>query len=395
MKKLTILLSMSLFLISSCQTNTTPVAYNVSNVFNDDNQPVNPFNTAIALTMFNQRDINRIFPIFEEEIHRLHRIFDSYNYYLIDGKRMNNLKVVNDSYGSGDAITVDQDLIKLIKQSIEMMKLTEGYFNPTLGVLIDLWSPLFVPFQQELGIDPSPIDVNKAIACSANLSNIDKVIEINEIDNSVKFNRIDGCEGNAKLALGAIAKGYAMESAKAIIGDYPYLIDGGRSSLITNGLNPNPDRDNWNVVILTPYLGNNLAIASVSGSNTFTTSGDYENSFIKENQDGSFTIRHHILNPFTGYSENFYRSFTILSDKQAGIMDALGTALFNINDLTQLNRIKENVELNYGVNLSILFQKEIKLENETRLDIYLEQSFYDKFIPSSISDLVNKTTILE
>lgn len=394
MKKITLLMSASLLLLSSCQTNTTPVAYNVSNVFNIDNQPVNPFNTAIALTMFNQNDINKIFPIFEEEIHRLHRIFDSYNYYSIDGKRLNNLKVLNDSYGTNEALVVDADLIDLIKQSIEMMKLTEGYFNPTLGVLIDLWSPLFVPFQQELGIDPDPTNVSNALSCSASLDNIDKIIEINELQNSVKFNKIEGCEGKAKLALGAIAKGYAMESARSIIGNYPFLIDGGRSSLITNGINPNPDRDNWNVVILTPYIGNNLAIASVNGSNTFTTSGDYENSFLKENSDGSFTVRHHILNPFTGYSENFYRSFTILSDKQAGIMDALGTALFNVEDLSQLNRIKKNVEDRFNLKANILFQKEIIVNDQTRLNIYLEQDFFDTFISSSISELVNETNII-
>jgi thiamine biosynthesis lipoprotein ApbE len=395
MKRISIALVTSLFLLSSCQPSSTPVVYNVSNVFNIDNKPVNPFNTAIALTMFNNRDLNLIFPLFEAEIHRLHRLFDSYNYYNIDGRLLNNLSVINDNYGSGQAVTVDKDLIELIKQSVEMMKLTEGYFNPTLGILIDLWSPLFVPFQQELGVDPDPQLVASALECSATLNSIDQVIELNETNSTVRFNRIEGCDGKAKLALGAIAKGYAMERAKEIIGEYSYLIDGGRSSLITNGINPNPDRDSWNVVILTPYLGNNLAIAAVNNSNTFTTSGDYENSFIKDNLDGTFTVRHHILNPFTGYSENIYRSFTILSSQQAGLMDALGTALFNIKDLTVINRIVTNVETRYNLQAHILFQQEVLIDNQTKLNISIDRIFYESFIQTSISSLVNQTTVLD
>jgi thiamine biosynthesis lipoprotein ApbE len=395
MKRISIALVTSLFLLSSCQPSSTPVVYNVSNVFNIDNKPVNPFNTAIALTMFNNRDLNLIFPLFEAEIHRLHRLFDSYNYYNIDGRLLNNLSVINDNYGSGQAVTVDKDLIELINQSVEMMKLTEGYFNPTLGILIDLWSPLFVPFQQELGVDPDPQLVASALKCSATLNSIDQVIELNETNSTVRFNRIEGCDGKAKLALGAIAKGYAMERAKEIIGEYSYLIDGGRSSLITNGINPNPDRDSWNVVILTPYLGNNLAIAAVNNSNTFTTSGDYENSFIKDNMDGTFTVRHHILNPFTGYSENIYRSFTILSSQQAGLMDALGTALFNIKDLTVINRIVTNVETRYNLQAHILFQQEVLIDNQPKLNISIDRIFYESFIQTSISSLVNQTTVLD
>lgn len=395
MKKLSLLLISSLMLITSCQTSVTPITYNVSNVFNDVNQPVNAFNTAIAITMFNQRDLDRTFPKFEKEIHRLHRLFDSYNYYQIDGQRLNNLKVINDSYGSNQAIAVDQELIDLIKQSIDMMELTEGYFNPTLGVLIDVWSPLFVPFMQEIGTDPSISEVANAKACSATLENIKNIVVVDDNKNTILFNAIPGCNGKAKLALGAIAKGYAMEKAKAIIGDYPYLIDGGRSSLITNGKNPNPARDNWNVVILTPYLGTNLGIAAVNGSATFTTSGDYENSFLVANNDGTYTVRHHILNPFTGYSENHYRSFTILSDKQAGLMDALGTALFNVKDYQKIKSIVNRVSEKYDVKIEILFQQEIKIETTYKLEISLTPGFDSSLLNDTISSLVIKRSILD
>jgi thiamine biosynthesis lipoprotein ApbE len=392
-KPILILITFSL-LLTSCQTSTTPINFSVSNVLNEQGLPVNPFNTAIALTMFNQRDIERLFPKFEAEIHRLHRLFDSYNYYQIEGQRLNNLRVINESYGTGQIIKVDQDIITLLTQGIEMMKLTEGYFNPTLGTLIDIWSPLFIPFAQELGSDPDGALISAALKCQANLDNIEQVLKVDAANLTVQFNQVPGCQGSAKLALGAIAKGYAMEKVKPLLGNLPYLIDGGRSSLITNGINPNPSRDNWNVVILTPYLGTTLAIAAVSGSQTITTSGDYENSFLKANQDGSVTVRHHILNPYTGYSENHYRSFTILSDKEAGLMDALGTALFNIKDYQKIQSIITQVSQRYDVKIEILYQQEV-IEAESRsLKISLTSGFNNALINDTISELVKERVVL-
>ncbi len=394
MKKLPLILISSLLLLASCQVNTNPISYNVSNVFNIDNQPVNPFNTAIALTMFNQRQIDNKFPEFENEIHRLHRLFDSYNYYEVNNQKLINLKVINDSYGTGTSLKVEPEILELITQAVQMMKLTEGYFNPTLGTLIDIWSPLFVPFLQELGEDPDSNKIDAALKCSANINNIDEVIVIDNNSSTIQFNKIPGCDGPAKLALGAIAKGFAMEKVKTLLGDQPYLIDGGRSSLITNGINPNPDRDNWNVVVLTPYLGVNLAISSISGSATFTTSGDYENSFLKQNPDGTTIVRHHILNPFSGYSQNYYRSFTILSDSQAGIMDALGTALFNIEDLSLIKKIIQNVESEFNVKIDFMYQQEVKVDSSNKLIVSLTQGFDKTLMQDTVSSLVVEKRII-
>jgi thiamine biosynthesis lipoprotein ApbE len=394
MKKSSLILLTLTLLLTSCQTSTNPINFSVSNVLSEQGLPVNPFNTAIALTMFNQRDIERSFPKFEAEIHRLHRLFDSYNYYQVDGQRLTNLKVINDSYGTGQVLKVDQDIITLLTHATEMMKLTEGYFNPTLGILIDIWSPLFIPFAQELGNDPDPALISAALNCQANLDNIDQILKIDTANLTVQFNQIPQCQGRAKLALGAIAKGYAMERVKPLLGNLPYLIDGGRSSLITNGINPNPSRDNWNVVILTPYLGTTLAIAALNGAQTITTSGDYENSFLKANPDGSITVRHHILNPYTGYSENHYRSFTILSDKEAGLMDALGTALFNIKDYQKIQSIINAVSQRYDVKIEILYQQEVIEAASKSLKISLTPGFNNALINDTISELVKERVVL-
>ena len=128
-----------LFLIG-CTTNPPELSeeYKVvesyaSNVLSAGNVVSSPFGTAIRLITYCEKDNATIFPSFEKEIIRLHKLFDRYNDYLDEnGNKINNLKSINDSYGSGEKIYVDKDMIDLLKLSIEISELTEGYFNPML-----------------------------------------------------------------------------------------------------------------------------------------------------------------------------------------------------------------------------------------------------------------------
>lgn len=113
----------------------------VSNIKAKDGLIVQPFNTMVTLRTFCEKDSVTIFPVIENEIQRLHKLFDRYNEYLDENNQpLVNLKIINDSYGSGTVLNVDQDIIDLLQLSIDLCSLTEGYFNPTLGVLIDSWN---------------------------------------------------------------------------------------------------------------------------------------------------------------------------------------------------------------------------------------------------------------
>ncbi|MCK9198410.1 MAG: FAD:protein FMN transferase [Bacilli bacterium] len=397
-----IILIVMAFIISACNnvssSNSTEyqvIEKYVSNAISEDGVVVTPFNTTISLTMYNSKDTNEYFPLFEEEVLKLHKYFDRYNYYQDNtGKRISNLKVINDSYGTNEEILINDELYDLLNLSLEMTKLTKGYFNPTLGGLIDLWSDKFFLIPLE-NTDPDNDLITEALKCSASKENIDEVIVLNPIKKSVIFNKIDGCNGKVIISLGAIAKGYAMEKAKSLVKDVPSLIDGGRSSLIATGTNPNPNRDTWNLAILTPYTAINLGVLAIKGELTFSTSGDYEKCFYIINDDGSLTIRHHILNPSTGYSENYYRSISLLSDGNAGVIDALSTALFNVNDIDIIDEIVKNVEDYYLLDIEFLFEKEIIIDGKKMIDVIVNENFWNLIVADSISSVVNIVNILE
>ena len=108
---------------------------------------IKPFNTDMTLTSYSENVYNSLSPIYDYHIKRLHILFDRYNmYYDENGKIINNLKVVNDSYAKNKELIIDEDLFNLLELSIELAKLTKGYFNPTMGSLIDGWNSYFSPY---------------------------------------------------------------------------------------------------------------------------------------------------------------------------------------------------------------------------------------------------------
>ena len=160
MKRKNILfLLMSLVLLSSCGSKDYEIIDTTVSNIKVENSVVMPFNTLVTLRNFSEYEYNKTFQVFEDRIHELHKLFDRYNSYKDNkGNTINNLKILNQSYGSGKALVYDKDLVELVSMSIDLAKLTEGYFNPTLGILIDEWSTYevngkeysrFTPYCQE------------------------------------------------------------------------------------------------------------------------------------------------------------------------------------------------------------------------------------------------------
>jgi len=125
-----------------------------------------------------------------------------------------------------------------------------------------------------------------------------------------------------RIHLGGIGKGYAVERAVAILrraGLNDFLLQAG-GDLYAGGLrNGRP----WRLGINDPRGPSGRSFATLDLSDgTFSTSGDYARSFMK---DG---VRyHHILDPATGQPARGCRSVTIVADSPL-VADGLSTGVF-------------------------------------------------------------------
>lgn len=383
-------------------TNYEVISKKVSRVKTKENKSVDPFNTEVILVTYCGKDFNDIYPCFNEEIQRLHILFDRYNDFVDEeGKDIINLKKINESYGTGNVLTVDQDLIDLLNLSIELSILTEGYFNPTLGELSDTWNYIyedgekyvrFSPycFEEE---DPKEEDVISSKEKSIPCQELSSYLLINDENNTIEFKKYKEID-KITLSLGAIAKGYAIEKTKKIVETFnvPAMVDGGSSSSYGIGTNPNPDRDYWSIGIASPYKDafgvKAIANVKINGTYAMSVSGDYESCY--KTQEGK--LRHHILNPYSGYPENYYRVISLKGTARSDVLDGLSTALFSIESIDKINEVVDKVESYYNIEIALMLEKEVDKEKR-KIDVYLSQS-YDDMVMKFNSSYFNSKIIV-
>jgi FAD:protein FMN transferase len=205
-------------------------------------------------------------------------------------------------------VRVDRETFQVVQRAQEIARLTGGAFDVTLGAFHNLWR--FGSHQT----DTIPSD--RAIADQVKLVDYRRV-RLWPGKRAVTLSR----PGMA-ITLGGIAKGYAVDRAAAILveaGFVDFIIQAGGDLLVSG---QRGDRK-WRVGIRDPRGARTtpFAVADIQ-DRTFSTSGDYERTFIK---DG---VRyHHILDPKTGRPARTCRSVTVMA-KDAMTADGLSTALF-------------------------------------------------------------------
>jgi len=195
-----------------------------------------------------------------------------------------------------------------LRTARQISEWTGGKFDVTFGALSDLWK--FDHDQDNSIPDPAAI--------RARLPLIDyRQIEIDEAAGTVFLRRT-----GMRMHLGGIGKGYAVERAVKTMraaGLRDFLIQAG-GDLYAAGLKEGRP---WRLGINDPRgpAGRSFATLDLSDG-TFSTSGDYARSFVK---DG---VRyHHIIDPATGQPARLCRSVTIVADSPL-VADGLSTGVF-------------------------------------------------------------------
>jgi thiamine biosynthesis lipoprotein len=216
-------------------------------------------------------------------------------------------------------IEVSSELYSMLKQSVEIHQQTDGYFDPGIGRLIDLWG---------FGASGGRTEVPKR-------EEIEQAFENSSIryllmeDGRVKKTR------NIYINLSAIAKGYAADEVARLIkmsGITNFLVEIG-GEVVASGSNRG---DDWTVGVERP--DNKAPIPIVLKDASIATSGNYRNYFIWEGKKYM-----HIFNPSTGLPANNDLSSVSVVHPQSAMSDAYATAMMAMGSMKAIelaNKLK-------------------------------------------------------
>jgi thiamine biosynthesis lipoprotein len=194
-------------------------------------------------------------------------------------------------------------VLELFQESRQVYLNTGGYFDITVGPLVELWG-----FSSRAYHVPQPEEIKAVLP----LVGMEKI-------------RLGASglvlQSGMKLDWGGIAIGWAVDRAVKALRDMGisrgFINVGG--DLYCWG--SNPDNKDWRVGIQHPRQKGYLGVLSVSNTGV-ATSGDYQKYFERNG------IRYcHIFNPTTGYPAAERQSVTVIGPLTM-LCDALSTALF-------------------------------------------------------------------
>lgn len=237
----------------------------------------------------------------------------------------NNLVTINNQRGISPVV-VDQRLYDLIKLSVQHHNQSNGFFNPAIGIAVDIWKSAIY---SEYMFDELPESVFQQVQTDLNLIS-DSVnpssIVFNDSERSVYITN-----SNLKLDLGAIAKGYATQKTNEYLASKnitKYMINAGRSNIIV-GVHPDDSLTNdrpFRVGLEDPlrlYQNGISGILEVRNK-AVVTSGNYEQFVTYKGK-----VYHHIISPFDFEPKQYYHVVTIIGDDSA-LLDSMSTALFSM-----------------------------------------------------------------
>ena len=222
-------------------------------------------------------------------------------------------------------VTLSGETGNLIESALHWSKSTDGYFEPGLGKITDLWD---VKHRHE----PPP---KTQWARLADRSFYKKtLLSKSNSGYTVRFLAED-----IKIDLGGIAKGYAADRAVAV------LAEQGISQALVNlggdiaSLGGKSSSEGWRVGIKDPSNPSEIIKVLTLNNQSVATSGSYEQYFTSNG-----IIYHHLIDPKIGEpGHRRFESMTVIGDNCRDT-DALATALFLMEDRTARRVLEDNTD---------------------------------------------------
>ena len=276
----------------------------------------NTFDTIISLIGYapDQETFDSAFQAVQERFTYLHCLFDKYNAY----EGINNLYTVNQQAAIAP-VKVAPELMEVLVYCRDMQKKYPGATNIALGSVLSIWHD----YRDAAESDPENASVPdlQQLQEAAVHTDMDKVI-LDEENSTVFFE-----DPGLSLDIGAVAKGYAAESAAQILLKSPmtsFIINAGGN--VRTGDKPLDGRNAWGVGIQDPFssaYSNDPPVETLFLRDlSVVTSGINERYY---EVDG---VRyHHLIDPDTLFPSRHMASVTIVTEDSA-LADFLSTTLF-------------------------------------------------------------------
>lgn len=206
----------------------------------------------------------------------------------------------------GHSVEVSPELAALVRRSLQLRKLSDGFFDPTIGGLVELW-----------GFDAA----EKAPRMPPSHAAISRWIERQPARNSLRIDNLTvSADGPLKLDFGGIAKGTTLARVSRRLQKLKIdnaIINAGGDLIVlgTRG------QRKWRVGIRDPRSNGVLGAVILAPGESIVTSGNYERFFRVDEE-----LYHHLLDPRTGQPVTDTASVTVV-DFDPELADAAATAL--------------------------------------------------------------------
>lgn len=213
---------------------------------------------------------------------------------------------------NGDStIRVDAMFREVLAASREVHQATQGYFDPTVGVLVDAW-----------GFGPGP-------ALEMDSTVVDSLLAYVGLDkiSLTQDGRIRKALPGVRLDFNAIAKGYAIDRLAAMLdarGDQHYLVEVG-GEVRARGTHP-LRKESWKVGIDDPQVTEGRRILRVVAleDRSMASSGNYRKFRVDPETGARFV---HTIDPHTGFTRSSNILATSVVAPNCMLADGYATAL--------------------------------------------------------------------
>lgn len=226
------------------------------------------------------------------------------------------------------SIEIDDYFKEVMQKSKRIFKETDGYFDPTVGNLVNAWG--FGPKDEINNLD------------SIQVENMMKLVGFDKV--SVEGNIIMKQDPKIYLDFNSIAKGYGIDVIARFLESKKidnYLIEIG-GEIRAKGFNSR--QKPWKVQLENPLKNDTREGITYLGltKHSMATSGNYRKFRVTE--DGRKFV--HTVNPKTGFAtESNLLSASVIAEKDCADVDAYATALMAMGLEKSLEFIKDHPEL--------------------------------------------------